>query len=206
MVKHQHRCSKGHEWGTRPIDVRRGHWCPRCAGTSPVTKADLDREAAIRGGRCLSKECRGANDKYLWQCGSEHAPWWAVYYGVHGGKWCPICARKQSKAERHIFNVIWFSHSDALHGKRGLLKTKTFQLDVYIPSLRKAVEYDGTYWHGRPNAQERDARKDRECQEAGIQLLRVKETDYVQDPTGTIVRIFEWLSGATAGVRIRPAG
>lgn len=44
--------------------------------------------------------------------------------------------------------------------------------DVFIPKLNTAIEYDGQHWH----RQERDARKNRLCRDAGITIIRVRES------------------------------
>lgn len=46
------------------------------------------------------------------------------------------------------------------------------ELDIYIPSFKIAVEYDGNVWHTDPT---RDAKKDNLCHKNGIQLIRVRE-------------------------------
>ena len=46
------------------------------------------------------------------------------------------------------------------------------ELDIYIPSFKIAVEYDGNVWHTDSS---RDAKKDKLCHKNGIQLIRVRE-------------------------------
>lgn len=46
------------------------------------------------------------------------------------------------------------------------------ELDVYIPDLAVAVEYDGEGYH---TDMERDLRKDKACLDAGIKLYRIRE-------------------------------
>ena len=65
---------------------------------------------------------------------------------------CPHCARAQgrSKAEIEIYEHVRRIYPDAISSDREELKR--YELDVYIPSLKKAIEYDGTYWHSIPRA------------------------------------------------------
>lgn len=56
------RCSKGHEWETKAINVRVGHWCAKCSIKMPTTKHTLEAMQALareRGGECLSSEYIG---------------------------------------------------------------------------------------------------------------------------------------------------
>ena len=48
------------------------------------------------------------------------------------------------------------------------------ELDIYIPSRKLAIEYDGEAWH-KPEKVEREKEKYRICKENGIRLLRIKE-------------------------------
>lgn len=47
------------------------------------------------------------------------------------------------------------------------------ELDIYIPDLNIAIEYDGYYWH--KDKQESDNLKDSLCKENGITLIRIRE-------------------------------
>ena len=52
-------------------------------------------------------------------------------------------------------------------------KTFDIELDIYIPSIKTAVEYDGSYWH--KDKIEEDNHKDDICGQSGIQLIRIRE-------------------------------
>ena len=47
------------------------------------------------------------------------------------------------------------------------------ELDIYVPELNIAIEYDGYYWH--KDKQERDNVKDAICKEKGTTLIRIRE-------------------------------
>lgn len=48
-----------------------------------------------------------------------------------------------------------------------------FELDIYIPELKMAFEYDGYYWH--KDKQEKDHFKDLQCKKNDITLIRIRE-------------------------------
>jgi very-short-patch-repair endonuclease len=86
-----------------------------------------------------------------------------------------------------IYEFVKSLNPHVVSGKRGLLTNRKFELDIYIPSLKKAIEFDGIYWHESKWAKdrgipERDARKDEECKKAGITLLRIQEEYYASLP------------------------
>ena len=46
------------------------------------------------------------------------------------------------------------------------------ELDIYIPSIKLAIEYDGEAWH-KNNTIKREERKYQLCKENGIKLIRL---------------------------------
>lgn len=48
-------------------------------------------------------------------------------------------------------------------------------IDFYIPSMKLALECDGTYWHSKPEAQEHDKRRDHWLNAHKIQVARLTE-------------------------------
>jgi hypothetical protein len=90
------RCAQRHEWSARADAVKRGSWCPRCAGTL-VTLTDLRALASARGGACLAKIYRGADVPHRWSCAAGHE-WRATPRHVRYSTWCPTCAGKRPRA------------------------------------------------------------------------------------------------------------
>lgn len=54
-------------------------------------------------------------------------------------------------------------------------KGKELEIDIFIPHLNFAIEYDGVYYHSSKIMINRDGYKSRVCEEVGIRLLRVRE-------------------------------
>lgn len=88
-------CEKGHRWEATPNSVRRGTWCPHCAGRARLTIEEMRRLATERGGKCLSNEYLGSQAKLLWECSKGHQ-WEATPSSVkHRKSWCPKCSKKK---------------------------------------------------------------------------------------------------------------
>jgi len=64
--------------------------------TPRYTIRDLQELAGYNGGRCLSKEYRGYDKKYTWQCEKGHT-WDARVSIIKQGGWCPQCADEERK-------------------------------------------------------------------------------------------------------------
>lgn len=58
-------------------------------------------------------------------------------------------------------------------GKMDQWQALGIELDIYIPSIKTAIEYDGCRWH--MDSVEIDERKGRICKESGIRLIRIRE-------------------------------
>ena len=56
-----------------------------------------------------------------------------------------------------------------MHSYRG----RGYELDIYIPSKKTAIEYDGYFWH--KNKTKKDLDKNLKCQKDGIKLYRIRE-------------------------------
>ena len=185
-------------WATLHNIQRRNSWCPYCAGNALLTIGQCRDRAAERGGACLSKEYINAKTKLLWQCADGHT-WWATPDHIQGRRWCPRCEHRHSQGELDIYRYVQKLFQDALSGQRKLLKNKNFELDIYIPSLKKAIEFDGTFWHTsswaiRHGAPARDASKTQQCLDAGIDLLRIPEKEYTQGPQAVFAKIDAFLA------------
>ena len=119
-----------------------------------------------------SSVTHGSHKKVWWlgACGHE---WQAAVSDRSIGKGCPVCdaKNKTSFPEKAMFLYVSQRFSDAV-------ATASFpwlgkqNVDIYIPSIKTAIEYDGQAWHMNI---ERDARKNKLCSENGVRLIRIRE-------------------------------
>ena len=52
------------------------------------------------------------------------------------------------------------------------------ELDIWLPDVKVAIEYNGTYWHSLPTRQESDKFKQIQCESKGIRLITIHEEDW----------------------------
>lgn len=93
-------------------------------------------------------------------------------YGIV--KYTPI----QSVAEVEIYEFITsVTKREVQSSVRNIIPPK--ELDIYIPSLNLAVEYNGLYWHSE-EWKDKNYHKDkqRECEEKGITLIQIFEDEW----------------------------
>ena len=180
-------CSKGHSYKQR-IDGRtlRNNGCPYCAGQKvwvgfndlATTNPNLAKEWHPTKNLGLTPNDVTANStkKVWWLCPVGHEYKRSVHQRHAGYTNCPTCdsRKRTSFPEQAVYFYLKKLYPDAL--SRYKIKEKSsMELDVYIPSIKFAVEYDGASFHKTEEQHERERRKYSFCKAQDITLIRVKE-------------------------------
>lgn len=107
----------------------------------------------------------------------------------------PVCKNchpslvNKSSAENEIYEYIKSIYNGSvLHNDRTVLNGK--ELDIYLPELKIAIEYNGIYWHGYRkdtvlslnDFKSKVEWKRLECQKQNIRLINIDEADYLDRP------------------------
>ena len=111
----------------------------------------------------------------------EHGSFFMRCYDHKIGYGCKKCSGTVSKEENNIKE--WIEETFKIEvkaGDRKILNGK--ELDIYIPSKKLAIEYNGIYWHSEI-FKERDYHENKyiNCKRQGIQLLHVFEDDWLEN-------------------------
>jgi hypothetical protein len=180
-------CEKGHIWEALPLSIKKGHWCPVCAGNIILEFEQLQKIASDRGGKCLSNVYLGNHKKYEWQCSEGHT-WFATYSNIYIGRWCPECSvGVGERICREYFEQLfskrfpkvrppWLINQD---GNR-------MELDGYCSELALAFEHQGVqhhkqvdYFYSSENQffkrQSDDIRKKSLCADNNILLIEIPQ-------------------------------
>lgn len=99
-------------------------------------------------------------------------------------RWGRTTAIERKVAEFLSANGVEFEQEKHLVGLRGWA-------DFYIPKTNTVIECDGTYWHSRPGALEKDKRRDEFYAKNGIRVLRLPERDINKKWEEVVTRIKE---------------
>ena len=198
------KCSKcGSEWkariGNRSI-LKRG--CPYCANHR-IVKVKATNSLAVKypeiakqwhptkNGELTPKDVPpGTRKKVYWLCENNHEYQASILHRVHGTN-CPICnsGRQTSFAEQATFYYVKKLYPDAISRYTADFLGR-MELDIYIPSIKYAIEYDGEAWH-KENKLEREQRKYKICQKHDIKLIRLREK---KAPIGSNIADYIWSS------------
>lgn len=112
-------------------------------------------------------------------------------YGVNCG-FLVNPPKNVSKGEREVQQLVRDVYSDSLNNDRKVIKP--LELDIYIPSLRVGIEYDGDYWHSLDYMKQRDVIKEQLCLSKNITLIRVKESDWKNNKQQCLEELFVMLN------------
>ena len=180
------KCSKcGYEWkskiGNRTI-LKRG--CPCCANLKIVagindlatTNPELLNEWHPSKNTDISpyEVPAGSVRKVWWLCPNGHEYQASLLHRKHGTK-CPICnsGRQTSFAEQCVFYYIKQLYPDAINRYKASWLQR-MELDIFIPSINYAIEYDGAAWHKTEKIKS-EQEKYKLCHEHNIKLIRIRE-------------------------------
>ena len=174
------KCQEKHEWQAVVSDRNKGKGCPYCSGLYAV-KGETDLQTLNPS---LSKEWNyekngvltpvdvtpGSSKKVWWKCDRGHE-WQATVSNRTIGRGCPFCSseRRTSFPEYAIVYYLTKYGLEVMHS----YKEQGYELDIYIPSKKVAIEYDGYYWH--ENKTKKDLEKNQKCKKDGIKLYRIRE-------------------------------
>ena len=165
-----------------------GKGCPDCVVDSQkLLISDIRKRAQeIHGDKDMIGEINYINNITPVEifC-KKHGSYDTTISNYLAGHRCPKCVSIISKPEIEVANLVKELGFEILTSKRNIIKP--YELDIYIPSLRKAIEFNGDWWHynhSNPNCKPKGyhAQKSNLCREKGIRLLYIREDLWKKDP------------------------
>ena len=116
----------------------------------------------------------GSAKKVWWKCSKNHEYKASLLHRAHGTEY-PKChsGRQTSFAEQATFYYVKKLFPDAINRYTADFLGR-MELDIYIPSIKYAIEYDGEAWH-KKTAIHREEKKYQLCKENTIKLIRLRE-------------------------------
>lgn len=185
-----------HSFSLCPYCLKREIYnCKSLAAASPVLADDWDAE--FNDDATPFNTLIDSMYPVMWHCRVCGGIWRATIYDrleKHTG--CPDCASQVSQTslpQLIILNYIRELFPDAVN--RFALNpgspTKTrYEIDVYVPSIKLGIEYDGQLYHSKPEKLKSDLRKNEALKKAGIELVRFREPECprMDDPRIRIIK------------------
>ncbi len=174
------KCANRHEWQATISSRNNGNACPYCSGRYAIKGENdlrtvnpiLAKEWNYEKNRNLKPDYFTANSgkKVWWKCSKGHE-WQATICNRNNGNGCPVCSSERSTSfpEYAIAFYLEKYGIETIHS----YNEKGYELDIYIPEKKVAIEYDGYFWH--KNKVKQDLAKNSKCKEDGIILYRIRE-------------------------------
>jgi len=184
-------CVCGNTWSTTPSHLLSGQKCRQCQ-TSQTDRRNIYHSGKRKSNEQFQKELLIANptiealeeytgikNKMLFRCKDCGYEWRGWPRSQLRGQGCRKCQKRWSTSfpEQAIYYYIRKEYSDAINSYRnGLGKS---EIDIYIPSKRMGIEYDGRNWHR--NSFQKECDKYNRCKSLGIELIRIRESELQGD-------------------------
>ncbi len=132
----------------------------------------------------LDKEFKGAMIKHNWLCLSCNKKFKIMWNYIQQGYLCPNCYPRNNGKSIQEIKIIEYINSiiknkQIIENDRTILKPK--ELDIYIPSKKIAIEFNGLYWHSEEKILDKNyhLNKTLECEKQGIQLIHIFEDEWL---------------------------
>jgi hypothetical protein len=180
-------CQLGHTWEAQVKHRSNGTGCPYCDGKKVSIENCLETnfpKIAIewhptKNKGLTPKDVTAKTDKKVWWlCPKKHEYFSSISKRTVSRRGCPTCssAWKTSIREQSVFYYLRQVFTDVENRAEIQSEKKKFEMDIYIPSLKLAVEYDGHH-HAKSKVITHDEKKNQILQENGIQLIRIRQSE-----------------------------
>lgn len=176
------KCKKGHIFNQSFDSFKHKKYkCPKCAKNKKLTYDEVKDRFNKRGFQLISTVYKNNISPLDVVCPNGHSFKITVgnFYNYRG---CPHCNR--SLPEYQIYNYIKQNYDGIilLNDRKTLKNPLTnyfLELDIYLPDMKKAIEFNGKYWHKNERMKERDLYKKTLCKENQILLLSIDENEWI---------------------------
>ena len=162
-----------------------GHGCPQCAiDDTKLTKDEFVKRASEIHNNKYNYEMAQVNGykQTVEIICPQHGGFRQTIESHLKGCGCPKCGRIISKNEQEIYEYVCnlVGKENVVDRCRTILSNNK-ELDIYIPSKKIAIEYNGVLWHSEKYGKDRyyHLEKLNECNERGIRLIQIFEDEYI---------------------------
>ena len=163
-----------------------GQGCPKCANEKISAFKTSNTEAFIEKARKIQGN-KYDYSQVVYKSSSEHVKIICPQHGIFfqspsnhlQGYGCPKCTPLHSKCEDEIIDFLssLIGADNVIQRDRIILAPK--EIDIYIPSLKIGIEYDGLFWHSEVVKDSNyHLAKTEECEKKGIRLVHIFEDEW----------------------------
>lgn len=181
-------CKKHGMFRKRAYELINGKGCPGCSiDKTKLTLQEIKEKALKVYGSELDDlslfEYVNNSEKVTLKCLHHNKEYETTIGNYLQGHRCPSCSSLVSKPEVEVQDFVRKLGFEIETNKRKYIQP--YELDIYIPSLKKAIEFNGIYWHysDKHFVPGKHANKSNLCRAKGIKLLHIREELWIKDQT-----------------------
>lgn len=130
-------------------------------------------------------EYQNAHYYHNWRCNRCGDLFKTCWNNIREGYLCPTCFPRTANTsvyEKEIYKFIYnLGFTDAEENNRTIINPK--ELDIFIPSINTAIEFNGLYWHSEEMGRvDKNYHLDKtnECLNKGVNLIQIFEDEWVK--------------------------
>lgn len=199
------KCKNGHIYRRTFLSYFYGQRCPICTNAKrcmkPFTMDEVKNICSEFNIKVLSEKYYNVETLMKFECENKHI-FTSTFVKIqqNSGK-CPVCFPNNcgfSKKEKEVFEFVCLKTNTVVSpNKRGIIvnpeTNRDLELDIWLPKLKKAIEFNGDYWHSFAKTKHKDELKEKLCKDCGIQLMQITEHDWDKHKIKTKRAILEFL-------------
>ena len=187
-------CDKGHTWSASVNTRTHGSNCPTCHGLKTLAgfndlatihpKLAKEWHPSLNGKLTPKMFTQGSGHRTYWICNKNQHVWRATIKDRHRGTNCPKCGNNTSKPEQQIIEHILSINNEIVIIPNTRKLIFPYEIDIYIPEKKLAIEYNGLYWHTENNGKDKKYHFNKwlACKNVGVQLIQIWEDDWLSNP------------------------
>ena len=200
----------GEFWQTPSAHINGKQGCPICGNglknqiNKLTTESFIERAKRIHGDKYdYSKVDYVDYDTKVKIICPEHGEFWQSPDSHLQGKGCRLCNWSISQAEENLISYINNTLGiETINHDRSIISP--YELDIYIPSKKIGIEYNGLFWHSEYFGKDKNyhLNKLNACIEKGIKLIQIFEDEYINKQDIVLNKIRHLLGKADANKKM----
>lgn len=189
-------CTNGHKHKISLSNWQRGQRCGNCRKTKRLIYDFIKKSFEKEKYTLLSNVYKNSRSflNYICPSGHKHRIKWNDW---QQGVRCPECfyINKTSKQEKEIRDYIIKIYKGAIiPNNRSIIKNpltgEFLELDIWLPEIRKAIEYNGEHWHDNKYQKWKDDIKQKWCEDNGIELMIIDHSKWRKNKDFNLINNF----------------
>lgn len=182
-------CPKhGEFWQTPAKHTTHKQGCPKCGSEKKNKNRHITIDEFIKRSNEIHSEKYDYTDVYFENLHDKvtiicpiHGKFEQFAYDHLNGHGCPTCGKLVSKSETELYDYVCglVGEENVERNNRSLLGNR--EIDIYIPSFKIGIEYNGVLWHSEKYGKDRYYHLDKleRCKKLGVTLIQVFEDEYL---------------------------